>query len=1073
MLKIKKLLLFTLLLFITVITNAQVTTSSMSGVVKNDAGEGLAGATITALHQPTGTRYTSVTRTGGRFDILNMNPGGPYIVTVTFVGFQEGKRTDVYLSLGDEYRLDFNMSNTATEISEVVVSGQRNRALKSGASTNINNRQINTLPTISRSINDFTRLTPQAGPGNTFNGRDGRFNNIQIDGANFNNNFGLSSSNLPGGDAQPISLDAIEEISVNISPFDVKQGNFTGAGVNAVTRSGTNTFTGSAYGFYRNQNFNGKYAASTKLPAATQSETKSYGMRLGGPIVKNKLFFFVNGEREVRTYPGLNWLATRPGLSGPTVSRTTAADLDAVSSFLKTNYDYETGPYENLGQFASENFKVLGRVDWNINDNNRLTVRYNFVKSVNDNETNGSSAPNPRAASNRWSRNAMAYEGANYGFEDIVSSWTVDFKSKIGKNANNQLIATYTNIETNRTSKSTPFPFVDIQDGAGDQYISFGYELFSWKNSVKNKVITLTDNFSYAIGKHNFTAGASFDYLYFGNSFLRYGTGYYRFNSVADFLNGAAPNAFALTYGYNGTDPIADLEFGQLAAYIQDEIKLTDRFKLLAGVRFDQAIYLEKPIDNPTIRTKTFRDLGGNPITFDVGNWPKSKMMWSPRVGFNWDIFGTRDLVIRGGSGIFTGRLPFVWYTNQPTNSYALQATVERTGSAAATYLFNPDPNAYRNTFPQSTATLPSGASLAVVDKDFVFPQVWRNSLAFDKKLPWNMTLTMEAIFSKDINAIRQYNANMALPNSFFTGPDARPRYSSTASRSIDGSVREAMVLSNTSKGGSFSYSAILSKGFSKGFYGQISYSLNYAMDVSGNPGSQAASAWSNLASYRGNNNLLDASVSQYSIPHRFTAVVSKRFEYLRKSLATTISLFYEGSSTGRFSYIYSNDMNNDGVTNDLMYVPKDRQEAGVFFPSTTAGIADADLFWAYVEQDKYLRKRKGNYTEQNGGLFPWVHTIDMRLLQDFSLKLGSKKHSLQFSMDVLNFTNMLNRNWGNRYRQVYSNARLLRWVSNTSGGIPQYAMNTVSGQKPVKTFETSPTVSSTWGMQLGLRYFF
>lgn len=1074
MLKIKKLLLITMTLFLSVISYSQVTTSSMSGVVKNDAGEGLVGATIMATHQPTGTKYTSVTRAGGRFDILYMNPGGPYTITVSYVGYQNGVRNDVYVALGDEYKLEFNLSNVATEISEVVISGQRgNRALKSGASTSINNRQINTLPTISRSINDFTRLTPQAGPGNTFNGRDGRFNNIQIDGANFNNNFGLSSSNLPGGDAQPISLDAIEEISVNISPFDVKQGNFTGAGVNAVTRSGTNTFTGSVYGFYRNQDFNGKYAASTKLPEATQSETKSYGMRLGGPIIKNKLFFFVNGEREVRTYPGLNWLATRPGVSGPNVSRTTATDLDAVRSFLKSTYDYETGPYENLGEFSSRNYKVLGRIDWNVNDNNRLSLRYNLVKSVNDNETNGSSAPNPRAGSNRWSRNAMAYENANYGFEDVVSSWTLDFKSKIGKNANNQFLATYTNIETNRVSGSTPFPFVDIQDGAGDQYISFGYELFSWKNAVKNRVITVTDNFNYSIGKHAFTAGASFEYLYFGNSFLRYGTSYYRFNSVSDFLNGAAPNAYALTYGYNGTDPIADLEFGQLAGYIQDEIKLSDRFKLTAGIRFDQAIYLKDPIDNPTIRQKTFRDLAGNPITFDVGSWPKSKMLWSPRVGFNWDILGNRDLVIRGGSGVFTGRLPFVWYTNQPTNSYALQATVERTGAAAAQYLFNPDPNAYRNTFPQSTATLPSGASLAIVDKNFVFPQIWRTSIAFDKKLPWNMTLTMEAIYSKDLNAILQYNANMALPNGNFTGPDSRPRYTSSAARSVDGSVREAMVLSNTKKGGSFSYSAILTKAFTKGFYGQLSYSFNYALDVSGNPGSQAASAWSNLASYRGNNNLLDPSVSQYSIPHRITAVVSKRFEYLNKSLATTISLFYEGSATGRYSHTYSNDMNNDGVTNDLLYIPSSRQQAGTFFPNTPAGIADADIFWAYVEQDPYLKKRKGGYAEQYGGLFPWVHTVDMRFLQDFSVRTGNTKHTLQLSVDVLNFTNMLNRNWGNRNRLVYGNGRILRWVSNTSAGIPQFAVNTVNGQKPIKTFETSPTVASTWGMQVGLRYFF
>ena len=1053
------------------ITHAQVTTSSMSGVVKSSAGDPLVGTTVTATHVPTGTQYRVVTRSGGLFNIPNMNPGGPYIVEATYVGFGKGTKTDIILQLGDEYRIDFDLSSSGEELREVVVSAaSRNRAVKSGASTNVSERQITSLPTISRSINDFTRMTPQAS-GTGFNGRDARYNNISIDGANFNNNFGLSSSNLPGGDAQPISLDAIEEISVNISPYDVKQANFTGAGINAITKSGTNTYHGSVYGYYRDESFNGKKVGSSKLGTLEKSAKKIYGGRVGGPIIKNKLFFFLNGEFETRSYPGLNWKATRSGASGPNVSRTKAEDLDAVSNYVKTKYGYETGPYENLGNFASENIKALGRIDWNINDNHRLSVRYNYVKSTNDQVTNGTSAPNPRASSNRWSNNSMAYANANYGFEDLVSSWTLDLKSKFGR-VNNQFLATYTNIETNRTSNSSPFPFVDIWDGdidAGQNaYISLGYELFSWQNAVKNKVFTFTDNLSYNVGNHSLSAGVSFDHLYFGNSFLRYGTSYYRFRSVSDFLTNQAPIAYGLTYGYGGvTDPIADLTFGQLAFYVQDEIKVNNKFKLLAGIRVDKALYLKDPNPNAAILEKTFQGPDLQPYKFDVGSWPKSKLLWSPRIGFNWDLEGNRNLIIRGGTGIFTGRLPFVWYTNQPTNSYALQATTEVTNAATlATMPFNPDPLAYVSNFPQNSSTLPTGASLAIVDKDFVFPQVWRTSIAFDKKLPWDLLWTVEAIYTKDINAIKQYNANMAVPDDNFSGPDSRPRFSSSAARKIDGSVNEAMILTNTGKGNGISLTTQLSRNFRNGFFGQISYSYNHTMDLSSNPGSQAASAWSNINSIRTSNDL-DLAISQYSIPHRLVAVASYRFEYA-KNLATTISLFYEGANQARGTYRYSNDMNNDGLSNDLMYVPKDRAQAGLFIPNA----AEADAFWAYVEQDKYLKKNKGNYTEIYGVLLPWQNNIDLKFLQDFSLRTGNTKHTLQFSLDMLNFTNFLNKNWGARYRSVVNNGGLLRYTG-ISNGVPQFALNQVSGAFPTKTFETEKDVISVWGMQLGLRYIF
>lgn len=1067
----KKISFLITVLLLTAGIYAQVTTSSMNGTVKSPKGEDLSGASITVTHVPTGTVYRTISRNSGSYNILNMNPGGPYSVVVTFVGFDESKATDIYLALGDSYKLDFNLTEKGGELTGVTVTGTRtNRSTKSGASTNISNRQITSLPTISRSINDYTRLTPQGGNGSSFNGRDGRYNNITIDGANFNNSFGLSSNNLPGGDAQPISLDAIEEISVNISPFDVKQGNFTGAGISAITKSGTNNFKGSVYTYYRDQSFNGKKIGDAKLGPQDESKSKIYGARIGGPIIKNKLFFFINAERETRSYPGLNWMASRPGSNTPggNVTRVLASDLDAVSNYVRTNFGYETGAYENIKSFSSRNSKYLGRLDWNINDNHKLSVRYNRVNSENDQTTNGTSAPNPRSSSNRWSNNSMAYDNANYGFEDLVSSWSIDLKSKVGRLSSNQFLATYTNIATDRTSGSTPFPFIDIQDGSGDAYISLGYELFSYQNSVKNKVATFTDNFSFTKGKHSFTAGASFDYLSFGNSFLRYGTSYYRFSSVNDFLTNQAPNAYALTYGYDGKDPIAELKFGQFAAYFQDEIKVNDKLKLLIGIRGDKAIYINDPAANDAIKAKTFKDLDGNDLVFDVSKWPESKTLFSPRIGFNYDVKGNRDLIVRGGTGIFTGRLPFVWYTNQPTNSYALQATVEKVGSAAAPFLFNPDPKAYVNQFPQNTSTLPSGASLAIVDKNFKFPQVWRSSLAFDKRLPWDFLVTMEAIYTKDVNAILQYNANQAAPNSSFSaGPDQRPRYTSSAARTIDGSVREAMVLANTDRGNGFSYTVLLSRNFKKGFFGQIAYSYNHTMDLSSNPGSQAASAWSNLNSIRGNNDL-DLYVSQSSVPHRVSGAASYRFEYLNKKLSTTVSLFYEGSSTGRFSYRYSNDMNNDGLSNDLMYIPKDLAEAKTMIPNA----ADADAFWAYLEQDKYLSKHKGQYAENYEALQPWYNRLDFKLLQDFTIQTGSRSHSLQASLDILNFGNFLSKNWGINYRNVVSNGGLLRY-STTTGGIPQYTFNKVSGDYPTRTFEPSIAVGSTWGMQIGLRYLF
>ncbi len=1056
--------------------SGQVTTSSMSGLVRGTTNAALEGATVTAVHTPTGTTYRTVTRTGGRFDIQNMETGGPYTVTISYVGYEPRELTNIFLLLGQTENLNVNMAEGATELQEVVVSGtgRGQRALKSGASTNFNDRQIINLPNISRSISNVTTLTPQAGGSNSFAGRDGRYNNIQIDGANFNNNFGLSNNPLPGGASAPISIDAIEEINVNVSPYDVKQSNFTGAGINATTRRGTNNYSGSVYTFWRNEKFQGKKAMGKDVGAIQPSTSKTYGGRFGGPIIKDKLFFFVNAEYDKRDAPGLVWTTAETG--GPNATRVSKADLDRVSNYVKSKYNYETGPYENLGNFLTKSYRVLGRLDWNITQQHTLSLRYNTMEGTDDQATNGTSAPNPRGASNRWSRNAMAYENALYDFTNKVTSFSGELKSRFSNNISNQLLATYTNIQDLRGSGSSEFPFIDIWKG-GDNYISLGYELFSWKNQVQNDILIITDNLSYNVGKHAITAGISYENQHVLNGFMRYGTSYYRFASVDDFLNDAAPTAFGLTYPYAGQNPYADLKFGQLAAYFQDEMAATDRLKLTFGIRFDKPLYLNDLTANPGISALNFRDLEGANYQIDVSKWPKSRIIVSPRVGFNWDVMGDRSMTLRGGAGIFTGRFPFVWFTNQPTNAGVIQNTAElsSTNSNQAAILanmrFNPDPNAHLNLFPQQPGSS-SPNSIASVDADFKMPVVFRTSLGVDKRLGNDWTLTLEGIYNKDINALFQYNANQAASVGTQSGPDNRPLWTS-ATRRVNSNINEAMVLTNTNKGWGLIGTAQISKRFSKNWDASLAYNFTYATELSGNPGSQAASAWSNILSVRGNNDL-SLSLSDYATVHRVVGYATYRKEWL-KHLASSVSLVYTGYHQGRYTYRYANDLNGDNITSDLLYIPANASEITFVDKNGFTAQQQSDAFFAYVDQDKYLSSHKGSYAERNGGQFPWFSNLDLRFLQDIFNEFGKngRRHTLQFSVEVENFTNMLNTDWGVQKRMTVGNGSLLRFENRDANGNPRYSMSTVSGKLPTSTFESIIAVNQTWRMNLGLRYSF
>ncbi len=673
------LFLVAMMLTLSLTSIAQITTSGMAGKVTLDGsdGEEVIGATVIAVHEPSGTRYTAVTNTTGRFSIQGMRTGGPYEVTVSYIGFQPKTVKGITLQLAETYNLSVVLTEDATELAEVVVSGKASKFAgeKTGASTNINSQQITNLPTVSRSITDVTRLSPYGGNGMSFAGADGRTANFTVDGANFNNNFGLSS-NLPGG-GNPISIDAIEELQVVISPFDVRQTNFIGGGVNAITKSGTNTYKGSAYIYHKNENMQGDAVKRQQIAGARdKAQTTTYGFTIGGPIIKNKLFFFVNGE--MIKIPSIvnRWRGSEDGKADADnyISRTTNKDLEAVSNYVKNKYGYDTGSWTNFPADES-NYKLMARLDWNITDKHHLALRYNYTKNNVWNSPNATSMDGgTRMSGSRMSQYSMSFANSMYSMENIVHSWSLDLNSRLTDNLSNQFLATISKLDDVRGTDSSEFPFIDITRD-GNNYMALGYELFTWNNAVHNTIWNIKDDITYYAGSHKIIAGINFEHQMADNQYMRNGTGYYRYQSVDDFINGAAPEVVCLTYGYDGEKtPAARVQFNKAGIYGQDEWNVTDKFKLTYGLRIDGLFFNNSDLmTNKAILDLNYYDNDGNVRHIDTGKWPNSSITFSPRVGFVYDILGDKSLKLRGGTGLFSGRLPLVFFTNMPTNGGMVQ----------------------------------------------------------------------------------------------------------------------------------------------------------------------------------------------------------------------------------------------------------------------------------------------------------------------------------------------------------------------------------------------------------------
>ena len=1093
----KAFLLAVTTLIVSNVAYAQVTTATLGGKITDEKGETVIGAAVLATHMPSGTTYGAVTNNDGRYTIQGMRTGGPYTVEVSCLGYQTVKFTDIKLALGENYVLDGYLNEDAQALMEAVVvatPASRFAATKTGASVNVSNEEMMALPNSNRSISALTKLSPYAS-GMSFAGSDGRSTNFTVDGANLNNNFGLKDK-LPGG-GTPISLDAIEEIQLVVAPFDVRQSNFVGGGINAITKSGTNTFKGTAYAYYSDEGTRGNMLMGESLGAREFSQNKIYGFTFGGPIIKNKLFFFVNYE--IQKQPG-------QVIEYRTTDATKLAKLNAVAEKLRTEYGYDPGSITDYPG-GDEGSKLLARLDWNISQNHKLSLRYNNTKFKHWVAPNGNSSDDNFRANGtyRASEESQAFSGNMYSEQNNVWSIAGELNSRFSNTVSNRLIATYTNINDQRGSLSSLFPHIDIMNGDTGNYhpyTSLGYELFTYNNGVKNNVLNVQDNLTLYLGTHTVTAGLSFENQNARNSYMRNGTGFYRFATVDDFLEGNLPLSFVYTYGTNGVaSPAGIVDYNQFGAYVQDEWNITPHFKLSYGLRADMLAFNEAAL----MTNNAIKALDYNGKSIDTGKWPVSRVQLSPRVGFNWDVRGDKTLIVRGGTGIFQGRLPLVFFTNMPQNAGMIQSRAtysasyvkDASGKPVVPYQIEYSPEVLAaltalnggkttgghlvtdnaeyievlgidTTVTPEQGSLKKGDAVNGVDPNFRMPQIWKTSVAVDYTVPvsFPFVLTGEAMFNKTIWGTQLLNWNIDESKlEHFAGPDQRYRYP----KNYTYTDSHAYVLSNTNKGYGYIFNVTAKATPVRDLNITAAYTHTESKELSGMPGSDAKSAYQGLASVDGPN-FLTLQRSRYVVPDK----VFVNLSYYLASQGLHFNLYYTGSSAYGDSFTYSNDMNGDGINLDLMYIPKTKDELN--FKSE----ADRDAFWTFLEQDKYLSSHKGKYAEAYAARSPWIHRFDLSIAKDFTFRIGSTKHNIQVNASIDNIGNMINSSWGVHKLDCYSkgsNAGTispLKYEGVDAAGVPIYSMNKVDGAYPTQTYNKYlKNTGECWHVLLGIKYFF
>ena len=1061
----KKVILSLLLSVSALVGFGQVTTSTISGVVKNEKQEVLVGAAIHATHTPTGTQYHSITNKSGVYVLPAVRVGGPYTIHVSFVGFRKGEEKDVNTQLGVTSNVNFILIDENQILKEVVVLSTRNNIIskdRTGASQQFSRRDLQNIPITGART---------------------------IDGSQFNNGFGLGSSAQAGGrtGASAISLDAIEQLQVNIAPFDIRQSGFTGAGINAVTRSGTNEIEGSVYQTQRDNSstYVGDNARGTKVTASKFDE-KVQGFRLGAPIIKNKLFIFGNYESIERTEPGTTWFSTgSPIATGTQISRPTYTQLSDLSKFMQDKFNYTTGPFEGYSN-ANKSNKFLVRMDWNINDKHKLTARY--VHHDSEAEINVSNSTSAGFGNRTTSALAMSFQNSGYIIMDNTRSYVLELNSKLSNTLHNNLIVGYDKQIEDRAYRSQPFPTIDIKDGA-TTLTSVGFDPFTPGNKLDYNTFHITNNLTKYADKHTLTFGFNYEKYQSNNLFFPASNGVYIFNSLADFYtaanqslaNGGAPSTlvpsrFQFRYSAlpNAVDPMQTLKTDRLDVYAQDEFQATENLKFTFGLRAAIVSFEQTALENPVVSALTFA--GGE--KFNTGKLPSTQTLFEPRFGFNHDVFGDRKTQLRGGMGIFTGRPPYVFISNQVGNNGVLTGYIDASGAAATKYGFTADPNKY---FIPSTPTLPSTFDLAFTDENYKFPQVWKSNIAVDQKLPFGFIGTAEYIANQNLNAVYYYNANLEVPTGKFTGVDQRAKFAGNDNGvRVNDNVSNAIVLTNTSNALFNSLTLKLEYPYQRGIFGSFAWTTSTAIDYM-SAGSIASGSWTGARSVNGNNEL-SLSNSDFLSPNRLVGLLGYRLEYGKGfGGATSFTLGYVGNQGNPFSYTIGGDMNGDRISNnELIFVPNkgsDIKFAPLVVGTRTYTEAEQQAaFDSYIGQDKYLSSRKGQYAERNGSFIPMLNRLDLSVVQDIYVKVKGKKNTIQIRADILNFGNLLNNEWGVSQRATIPT--ILNYSSTNTAGEPVYKLATqklADGSTILArdTYQYNSSVFDVWSAQLGIRYIF
>jgi hypothetical protein len=1090
----KKLLDFAVaMLLVPVLTFAQNTTGNISGSVKADNGEILVGATISVLHVPTGSVYNTASRKSGLFDVSNVQPGGPYVVTISYVNYQSEKREDIYVALGDAVRLDVILSSKIDKLKDVTVSTTKRGSdltVKGGTQTIIGRDKLDNLPTVGRNVQDFLRFNPTVKftgnqsdlAGVSIAGQNNRYNSFYIDGAVNNDQFGLSASGTNGGQAGvgPISIDAVDQFQVIISPYDASIGNFTGGGINATTRSGSNLTSGTVYSFIQNQNLTGKTPIGPKDKAVKLApfNSKTNGASIGGAIVKNKLFYFINYESIDNERPQPFSFSGYKGLSNE-------GTIKSLIATVKQQYGYDMGSYtDNTTSVVAK--RLSTKIDWNINNMNRLSLsyRYNKTENLSVNSTNSSTV--------NFYNNGIIYP-------NLTNSLTAELKTSLKNGSSNKMLLTYTNVTDDRSFIGDPFPRVSITDGSGR--IVFGSENFSSANLLNQSNLNFLDFYKFNVNKNSFTVGVDYELSKSNNIFIRDNFGTYTYNSLDDFLKNVPParyqRSFSLrdnTYGDN-TDAAAKFYTGRGSAFINDEIRYSDNLTINLGVRADYTKFLSTPLEDKffNFNTRRLYDFNGA----QSGTIPDPKISISPRVGFTYKM-PEENMTIRGGLGMFTGRVPLVWpggvFNNNGLNIGGIDTRVADNTAKGMKFRANP--------FGQYTATdlglnvEERKGQMDLITPNFKLPKLIRASLAIDKKLANNWSITAEGTFSKNLNEVSYKRVDINLPIGRLIGPDNRliydfnkriqynPTPSNPGIKPGSNPYTGVYIIGNQPyygrTGFAYNFTASIDKSWSDGFSFNLFYSHGSSFVTNEVNSSQNNSQWLNMETVNGKNEVL-RSRSDFDLGHRISAFVAKKFTYAKGTLASTVSLVYNGQSGNPFSYIYSTGPvrdNSDNDFTDLIFIPTADQVKGMkFVTNSSYPLSEAQQAQAlenYISQDKYLSSRRGEYAERNGSRLPFTNIIDVKLVQDFNVKLNNKKYQFQLTYDIFNFTNMLNRDWGRQYFAGFDQFALLKYQGTTGSLVPSYSFSPVSNNTPWSiSSSVQPNFSARWTSQIGLRFKF